>query len=73
MGRLSYALMNNQISTLLMAILAVTAIAAIAFVPVAQAAEVNSAHDADQGNGNEKSFGTCKQEARNDQACIAKK
>ncbi len=31
--------------------------------------EVNSAHDADNGLGNEKSFGTCKQEANNDNAC----
>lgn len=33
------------------------------------AGEVNPAHDANNGLGNEKSFGTCKQEANNDNAC----
>jgi hypothetical protein len=39
---------------------------------IAQAKEVNPAHDANNGLGNEKSFGTCKQEARNDNGCVAK-
>ena len=49
------------------------AFAVVAAPTAVYAGEVNPAHDADNGNGNEKSFGTCKQEANNDQACIAKK
>ena len=65
--------MHKLITVLLVAIMA-SAVVAIASAPLAVfAAEVNPAHDADNGNGNEKSFGTCKQEANNDQACIAKK
>ena len=58
------------------AIIALTVLAVASVVvamPTVFAAEVNPAHDADNGNGNEKNFGQCKQEARNDQACIAKK
>lgn len=64
----------SKIQTIFIAI-ALLAVAAIGIsAPLAAfAAEVNPAHDADNGNGNEKSFGTCKQEANNDQACIAKK
>jgi uncharacterized membrane protein len=65
--------MHKLTAVLLVAIMA-SAIVAIAATPLAAfAAEVNPAHDADNGNGNEKSLGTCKQEANNDQACIAKK
>lgn len=53
--------------------LVATAALSIAAPLSVYAAEVNPAHDADNGNGNEKSFGTCKQEARNDNACVAKK
>jgi len=65
---------RKQLSIFLLGILVISAIAAVSTtISIAQAAEVNSAHDADNGNGNEKSLGTCKQEANNDQACIAKK
>ena len=62
-------------SKLIIALFIALAFAVIAApIPTAVfAGEVNPAHDADNGNGNEKSFGTCKQEARNDNACEAKK
>lgn len=53
--------------------LVATAALSLAVPLTVYAGEVNPAHDADNGNGNEKSFGTCKQEANNDQACVAKK
>ena len=60
-------------SKLIIALVFLLAFAAIAAPTAVFAGEVNPAHDADNGNGNEKSFGTCKQEARNDNACEAKK
>ena len=60
-------------SKLIIALFIALAFAVIAAPTAVFAGEVNPAHDADNGNGNEKSFGTCKQEARNDNACEAKK
>ncbi len=65
--------MNYMIALLVaLATIGALGLAAIVVQPV-MAGEVNPAHDANNGNGNEKNFGQCKQEAQNDQACIAKK
>jgi len=66
-------MIQTQTKFIALALLMALSIALPAITTIASAAEVNPAHDANQGNGNEKSFGTCKQEANNDQACIAKK
>jgi hypothetical protein len=64
---------NKSILVAALALLAFGTFAATTLPTVAFAGEVNPAHDADNGNGNEKSLGTCKQEANNDNACTAKK
>ena len=68
--------MESSQKAIVVTMLALLAIASVGFVstigPVL-AGEVNPAHDADNGNGNEGSLGQCKQEANNDNACTAKK
>lgn len=65
-------MMKNSVLVTAIAILALVAAVAVVGTTTALAAEVNPAHDADNGNGNEKNFGQCKAESNNDQACIAK-
>jgi hypothetical protein len=66
-------MMNKILGSLLAAVLIASAIAVVTAPLTAFAAEVNPAHDANEGGGNEKSLGTCKQEMRNDDACVAQK
>lgn len=65
--------MNNSKALLLIALVAVATAAVSMALPLnVYAGDVNPAHDANNGGGNEKSLGTCKQEANNDNSCKAK-
>lgn len=61
--------MMNTIFVALVIALSFAAVLSVAMPLTVYAGEVNPAHDADNGLGNEKSLGTCKQEANNDNAC----
>jgi hypothetical protein len=62
----------NFIALAAIAVVAILGIAAATPVLQVYAGDVNPAHDADNGGGNEGSLGQCKQEANNDDSCKAK-